>query len=92
MRILLAIRGMRDNRSRERVVESIGRVTGVRSVVVSLFRAVAMVSFSPPCEVSAIVGAVVAAGFEVTVIGSARENGESGVGDPEPKSLGPGSA
>ena len=72
----LLVVGMRDNAGRERVSEALERVSGVVEVGVSLIRARAVVVHERWCEAVDLVRAVVGAGFEASVKGGSRGDGE----------------
>lgn len=61
------ISGMRDNRSREQVLEALEQVAGLKEAEVNLFRARAIVLHAPPCTVAQLVQAVVQAGYGATL-------------------------
>jgi len=62
-RAVLSIGGMRNNSCRESLADALMKVEGVKDVIVSLFRARAIVSYGPPCDLGALVEAVKGAGF-----------------------------
>jgi copper chaperone CopZ len=80
MRTVLVIMGMHDNLCRERVADALRSVAGVDDVSVSLMRARATVDHQPACEPSALVWAVVNAGFgaamDVALLPSGSGEGE----------------
>lgn len=65
--MVLLLVGMRDNSCRERVLEALRGVAGVKEAHVSLIRAQAVVLCEPPCSESALVEAVSAEGYGATV-------------------------
>jgi copper chaperone CopZ len=74
---VLMIIGMRDNACRERLLEALRRVSGVREIRVSLMRARATIVHQPPCEAAELVWTVVSAGFGAAMEpGDDRELGE----------------
>jgi copper chaperone CopZ len=66
-RTAMIVIGMQDNASRERVVDSLWRVDGVRDVSVSLVRARAVIVHSPDCPPEHLRRAVRDAGFDAAV-------------------------
>ncbi len=70
-KVVLSVLGMRDNSSRERVAESLGRVVGVREATVSLIRSRAIVVYGPPCEPEQLIRAVESAECSATLEGAA---------------------
>jgi hypothetical protein len=60
---VLLISGMRDNGSRESVVESLERVSGVRRVHVNLYRARATIVHEISCTIAELTQAVMCVGF-----------------------------
>lgn len=69
---VLMIMGMRDNACRERIVDALGKVRGVRDVDVNLMRARATVTHERTCDASELVWAVVRAGFGAALDGVGR--------------------
>lgn len=62
-RTVLLISGMRDSVCRERVVNALESVGGVREVLVSLFRARATIVHEAACDPADLVRAVVRRGY-----------------------------
>ena len=80
----LLITGMRDNASREVVLDALQSVDGVREVHVNLYRASATVIHEPACAPAALAAAVARAGFGASVAPAAPD-GKGGAGrGPEP--------
>ncbi len=70
-RTRLLVIGMRDNAGREAVVEALSSIVGVVECEVSIFHARATIVHMPPCEVSALVGAVERVGFRASPVSRA---------------------
>lgn len=68
--MVLLLIGMRSNSCRERVVEVLRRVNGVKDVSVSLIRARAIVLCGPSCGATDLLEAVKKAGYRATVEGA----------------------
>lgn len=60
---ILFVSGMRSNLCRERMIALLDCVDGVIDVSVSLFRARAVVLFTPPCNTDSLVRAAELAGY-----------------------------
>ncbi len=77
-RTVLLIMGMPDNASRERIVGALEAVDGVLEVDVNLHRGRAAIVHASRCDLEALVGAAVRAGFGVALLGTMGRSG--GVG------------
>jgi copper chaperone CopZ len=75
-RTALVIMGMRDYRCRDRIVEALEAIAGVRNTDVNLHRALAVVVYRDPCSLEDLIGAVIRAGYNASLAGGWRERSQ----------------
>lgn len=75
------IAGMRDNACRQKIVESLELIAGVKEVDVNLYRARATIVHDPRCGAAELKQSIEKAGYAAEQVVDGRRNGLAGTSD-----------